>query len=329
MTDSQNRKRYRELCGADSTIPLFSQDWWLDAVCIDGEWDVALIQQQSEVKAALPYYLRRVMGLRCITMPKLTQTMGPWFAPMDGTYTKRLSKQMSLMKDLIDQLPSVDMFHQGFAPEITNWLPFYWAGYQQSTSYTYVIDDISDPEKILQSVDISKRGKVKKATRSLTVDTLTSVEGFYATYKRSLRRRGKAISYPEKLFVSLGQESIKRDCGKIFCARDQEGGLHAALYVVWGARKAYNLVSLVIPGKNTGAMSLVIYQAICFLQEHDLADKFDFEGSMIPGVEQSYRYFGTLQTPYFQVWKKNIKARLVWNGGLWLKRKLKRQGAFG
>ena len=31
---------------------------------------------------------------------------------------------------------------------------------------------------------------------------------------------------------------------------------------------------------------------------------FDFEGSMIPGVEQSFRRFGAKQTPYFIIYKE-------------------------
>ena len=35
---------------------------------------------------------------------------------------------------------------------------------------------------------------------------------------------------------------------------------------------------------------------------------FDFEGSMIEGVERSYRAFGAIQTPYFSITKTNSKA---------------------
>lgn len=76
--------------------------------------------------------------------------------------------------------------------------------------------------------------------------------------------------------------------------------------------------------RNSGAASLLVYSAIKYLHEHDLADKFDFEGSMIFSVEKSFRYFGATQTPYFQIWKKNFKARVVWDGGIWLKKKLRK-----
>jgi len=76
--------------------------------------------------------------------------------------------------------------------------------------------------------------------------------------------------------------------------------------------------------RNSSAASLLVYSAIKYLHEHDLADKFDFEGSMIFSVEKSFRYFGATQTPYFQIWKKNFKARVVWDVGIWLKKKLRK-----
>ena len=45
-----------------------------------------------------------------------------------------------------------------------------------------------------------------------------------------------------------------------------------------------------------------------------LSDKvpgYDFEGSMIEGVEESFRHFGATQTPYFSIHKTYTKNPLL------------------
>ena len=120
-----NKEKYKQLCEKNTDIPLFSQAWWLDAVCVDGEWDVALFEKGGKTLGSLPYYLKRKGPFTIITMPPLTQTMGPWIKyPENQKYAKKLSYEKEIMNNLIDQLPKTDYFCQNFHPSVTNWLPF-------------------------------------------------------------------------------------------------------------------------------------------------------------------------------------------------------------
>jgi hypothetical protein len=73
MTD---KEKYREYCRSESSIPVFARDWWLDAVCGEDNWEVALIENNGEILASFPYYIKRKFGINAITMPKLTQNAG-------------------------------------------------------------------------------------------------------------------------------------------------------------------------------------------------------------------------------------------------------------
>jgi hypothetical protein len=55
---------------------------------------------------------------------------------------------------------------------------------------------------------------------------------------------------------------------------------------------------------NSGASTLLICEAIKLSQANKL-QKFDFEGSMIEGVANSFKQFGAIQTPYFRITKAN------------------------
>ena len=55
---------------------------------------------------------------------------------------KEISSQNKLIKNLLEQLPSYSQFAQTFHISQTNWLPFYWNGFDQTTRYTYKFDEL-------------------------------------------------------------------------------------------------------------------------------------------------------------------------------------------
>ena len=157
------KEKYRKLCITEPSIPIFSKDWWLDAVCGKDNWDVVVIEKGGQVIATMPFYLVKKYGMSMITMPKLTQTMGPWIKyPPNQKYTSRLSFEKRIMIDLINGLPHFDSFSQNFHYSITNWLPFYWHGFKQTTRYTYVIEDLKDLEEVVSRFKGNMRNKIRK-----------------------------------------------------------------------------------------------------------------------------------------------------------------------
>ena len=164
-----NKEKYKEFCN-QTPLPIFSQNWWLDAVCGPNNWDVGIIEKGGEVVATLPYYLKRKGPFKIITMPPLTQTMGPWIKfPEDQKHATKLSYEKEIMNTLIEQLPTVDYFCQNFHHTITNWLPFHWNNYTQTTRYTYVLNNIENTKTIYSDFNQAKKKNIKKASKLLTV----------------------------------------------------------------------------------------------------------------------------------------------------------------
>ena len=158
-----NKETYQAFCD-NQPIPIFSQYWWLDAVCVDAEWDVALIEKGGDVVASMPYYINKKGPFKLITMPPLTQTMGPYIKYPEGQkYARKLAYEKEMMTNLIDQLPKVDYFCQNFHSSITNWLPFYWKGFEQSTRYSYVISEFNEEIELVFQENI--RREIKKAKK--------------------------------------------------------------------------------------------------------------------------------------------------------------------
>jgi len=309
MTDDTNKSKYRKLCSKEP-IKLFSKDWWLDAVCGEENWDVAIVEQNGELIAAMPYYMRKKSLFTMIGMPPLTQTMGPWVRySSDMKYSTRLSFEKKVYNQLIDQLPEVAYFRQNFDYTVTNWLPFYWRGFKETTRYTYVVDNLADLDSVYLEFDKKKREKIRKAEGIVVVRSTNDLEVFYGMNEKTFRRQKMRVPYSLLFLKRIDEQCTRRDCRKILLAEDKDGRIHSALYLVWDEQSVFLLMSGSDPElKNSDAKTLLVWEAMKLSSEKKL--RFDFEGSMMESVEQFDRGFGGVQKRYFSVWKANSK--LFW-----------------
>ena len=307
------KQKYRDFCKTEPSIPIFSKDWWLDAVCGEENWDVVLVEKRGQIVASMPCYTQRKHGARFIAMPSLTQTMGPWLRTSNAKYANQLAEQKDLMNKLIQKLPPFDYFLQNYHYSITNWLPFYWQGFQQTTRYTYVLEDLRDAQKLWDGMLSNIHTEIKKAQNRFRLQILTDlgVGEFLAVNKLTFARQGMKRPYTQDFVRRLDHACKAHNVRKIFFAQDTEGRIHAAAYVVWDKNSAYYLMGGSDPGlRNSGANSLCMWEAIKFAST--VTKKFDFEGSMIESVERFFRAFGARQTPYFHVSKISSPLRKIY-----------------
>ena len=292
---------YRKLCDSEPSIPLFSQAWWLDAVA-GASWQVVLVEKGGEIAASMPYVTSKRYGFRIISQPALTQTQGPWIKQTNAKYAKHLSREKDLMGALIDQLPAYDHFSQNWDHSQTNWLPFYWKGFSQTSRFTYRIEDLVDIENLWSGLQDNIRREVTKATNreKLKIRDDLSLSDFYALNAMVFERQGRKVPYSERFVAQIDQAAAARRCRKIFIAEDDQGRHHAGVYVVWDDKSAYYLMGGSNPElRNSGATSLCMWEAIKFAST--VTKAFDFEGSMLESVERFFRSFGARQTPYHNI----------------------------
>lgn len=298
--------RYRQCCEQEQ-LPLQMQPWWLDAVCGEDSWNVVLTEdQQGKIAGALPYYHIRRFGLPMITMPPFTAYAGPWikFPEEEMKLTRASSCEKQILADLAGQLPRVAFYSQNFLTGFQNWLPFYWLGYRQTTRYTYVIDELRNPEMIFDHFKQTLRTDIRKAEKLVTVTYDGDLEAFYKLNRLSYERQGRKIPYSIRTIKRLDIALSERGQRNIYFARDQVSGQsHATLYLAWDAHTAYCLLSGVDARfKQSAAPHLLYWQAIKDSAARGL-QRFDFEGSMIEPIEHVLRAFGATQLPYFRIFK--------------------------
>lgn len=310
-----NKDRYHLLCSAEESIPIFSRDWWLDIVCGTANWDVLLIEKKGQVQAALPFYFP-APGI--ISMPPFTQTMGPWFPPepADVKYSRTLGKHQALCKEFTDALMKYPHFLQNFNYRITDWLPFYWEGYKQTTRYTYLLNDIRDEKQLWENMSPNIRRNITKAREKhhIIIKKGISVDDFLKIQTLTFERQ--RLSAPKNCDTLKNIISVcrQRNQGDLWGAYDDKGNLHAVAFIAWQKSSAYYLAGGGDPAlRSSGAHSLLLWECIRYAANH--TSLFDFEGSMIPGVERFFREFGAIQTPFFTITKG--KLSLLYK--VWLK----------
>ncbi|WP_299735195.1 GNAT family N-acetyltransferase [uncultured Endozoicomonas sp.] len=295
------KDEYRKVCEIESTIPIFSQSWWLDATA-GNFWDVVLVEKGGEIQASLPYTLRKKYDFTLLAQPQLTQSLGPWLKANNSKYAKRLGREKDLMQALIEQLPQYDKFSQNWSPVITNWLPFHWKGFNQTTRYTYRIESLTNLDMIWHSFQENIRREIRKASQreGLIVTSDVSIDDFITLNEKVFLRQGKELPYKGTLVRRIDQAAYQKNSRRMFAAIDSQGRYHAAVYIVWDNHSAYYLMGGSDPElRNSGATSLCMWEAVKFAST--VTQSFDFEGSMIEPVERFFRAFGAVQTPYHYI----------------------------
>jgi len=289
---------------------IFCRSWWLEAVCPRG-FEILTLRRGDRIIAGMPLVASRKWGCATVHMPQLTQTLGVLLRPsVKQTYEKRLSYEMDVLGSLIEAIPKFDCFSVNFHYSLTNWLPFYWAGYEQTTRYTYVLPDIvTDLERVLSGFAHMKRKNIRKAEKLVEVREDLPAEDFYANHSMTLRKQGDSISYSYELFKKIYDATYGNHAGKVWYAIDDQQNIHAAVFIIFDSKSAYYLISSIDPEyRKSGAVALLLREAIAYVSQH--TKRFDFEGSMIRGVESSFRKFGAIQTPYFRISK--VRSPLLW-----------------
>jgi len=200
----------------------FEQRWWLDAVA-PGAWGEVVVERQGEVVARLPYLRKRKLGLTVLTQPPLTRFVGPWLRPSTGKYATRLGVESELMGELIENLPPHDVYRGSFVPEVTNWLPFYWAGFQATVRYTYRLPDLSDPDRLWADVGGNVRSRVRRARDSVEIRTDVCLDEVLRINRRLFERQGLQPTFDDAMAHRLDEACRKRDARQIVAGVDADG----------------------------------------------------------------------------------------------------------
>lgn len=282
-------------------LSVFQKSWWLDAVA-PGQWRYLTVERDRRCIALMPLVSRDRYGVRAFDMPKLTYTLGPRILLQEKKTQKNNANQVTLLRELVDQLPEFDFFRQNFDSQADLPLPFIWNDFHIRNIYTYVIPDLTDEARVWDNYASSLRSQIRKGQAALRVEERADPELMWGLLERTYGRHGQKPPYGKPLYMRLERACRDNNSGLTLFAADADGRTYSALWVVWDRESAYYLVSGTDPDLRGGAgVSLLMHEAITRLAPH--TRRFDFMGCMHKSFEPFKRNFGGVAVANIQVTK--------------------------
>jgi lipid II:glycine glycyltransferase (peptidoglycan interpeptide bridge formation enzyme) len=249
------------------------------------------VKNGNQFVGRLPFVVTRRMGFTELRMPPFTHVLGPAVDAGKGKPQTQLLKRLSIVRELLDQLPRFDFFKQALHAATADGLAFQDRGFQISPQYTFRIDCRRDPQEIWQDMHFKTRQHIRRAEEKLAIDTVEDPGEFVGFYQANLEKQGRRNHLDFSPFATLFEEARRRDCGKILCARWPDGRPTAMVYIVWGHGTMYYLLSTRSSdvGDN-GSINLLIWSAIKYAHGRGLV--FDFDGVSSSGTARFLSGFG-------------------------------------
>lgn len=291
--------------------PIFFQPWWLEAVS-PGNWGYSVAKRGDSIVGVLPYtYKVRLKKYRLLDLPLIYSYYGPWIKASTAKYSRNMSEEKQIMTELINQLPKFATFNQWLHPSITNWLPFYWKDFKQTTRYTYLINSGNTLEEVWNGTRENIRTDIRKAEKILDLVEENSVNNFYGLLEKTYSRQSLKIPFGIELLNRIDCECGNKGIRKVLLAVDQDGNFHAGAYLVWDGSTVYSILRGADPVlRNSGANSLVSWKSIEYAISKNM--NFDFCGSWNQSIEKFILAFGAKQVPFFEITKTNSKLVKVY-----------------
>lgn len=315
----QSKEEYRKFCKeTESRLPIFMQDWYLDATVADGaEWRVICIKENQDIVAVFPFQYAKIRTKYGMKLYKIENTFqmvrgGIWidYKKYDSI-GKRERHLIDIVNQVIDRLPYYDNLSVAFDLDFTDWTPLYWRGFAQTTYYTYVMEpkDYGRKEEALfNSFQKQRKKNIKRAEQLYTVDCELTGSEFYEFLNAVYAEKGKKLSYSAEQFHRLDKALEEHDASKIYRAKDKNGNTVAVSYMICDKERWYHMFGT-FKQEARGAKELLSWSGMKECMKHNII--YDFEGSMIPGVSEYNRGFYVKKVPYYCIFNDSNKMKVL------------------
>ncbi|GLR18887.1 hypothetical protein [Portibacter lacus] len=298
------KSKYLKFCEDNAEVSVFAQPWYLDIVT-GANWDVVLSYDKEEkIVGAWPYHFSKRKGFSFIQMPPYTPSLGPIINFPDHLNSpyKTNSFYFSQLRELAAQLPNAGYININFPIDGQSWYPLYELGYKQTTRYSYIIDHKLGLDKITSNLKPKLRNVVLKEVGEFEIRTNEKLEEFVRMLGDTLAGNNAGQFFYPTNINELITVAINKGVGKVLGYYNQQGEMIAGIFIIEDVKKTYCLFTAKNEeGKKEEAVSKLIWEGI--KESVEKGKDFDFEGSMLPGVEKFFRTFGGEQVAYHQISK--------------------------
>lgn len=299
-----NKEQYKNFVNS-TYVPIYSQPWWLDAICGKDNWDVWLYKKGENILAAMPYYIEQRGEYKYITKAPLTQNNGIIFKYAEES---KIQKRAAFEEKVVNEMnmwleqSEYDVYEQQYVHTFNNWQPFFWNGFKCVLRYSYLIEDTGNMEKIIDGYSSNLRKNIKKGkTRTKEIREIDAVT-FFSEHEKIYKKQDLSCPFSFDLWMSLYNVCKEHECAKALAVINNEDKISSLAYFVWDEKYVYFLMGGSVPElSEDNTFSYLMHSGIELAS--NLEKSFDFEGSMIKRVAKAMREYGGIPTPYYRIRK--------------------------
>lgn len=308
MTDQQ-KLLFKKFSNENKSKLPFSlhYEWWSEVVL--NNWDIAILNNQNQVAAIWPYFVRNKGPFKFICQPYFTPYSGIFMVYPEGQKpSTKIAFEEKTIGALIEQLPKFSELEQNFHLDFNNSLPLVWSNFQDNKRFTYVLDLEKSEDNIWSNFRDNIRKQINKAKKSITVKESNAVN-LRKCFNDTFKVQGKNSPIEdEQVFERIYDYIRKYNCGFCIEANDEHNHLNAAMLCIYDDLQAYYLIGgSTMDYSNSGAMSLLQWEAIKKSKALNIK-AYNFEGSSIKSIEKYLRGFGGELVSFSRIQKKDSKT---------------------
>lgn len=302
-------KQYAE--SAEKFIGVFGTEEWLS---IYGESIkiIGIFKDERQLIGGFYFLRTKKYGVNFLKLPPYTPHCGLFFVSESTNRSSGNSFSKEVITEVCNYLmrENAALLVLAFPSSIIDLQPFIWSKFKVIPNYTYRIDLGLPIEAIKSNFDPKNRNVINKALKEGVIveeNMLESTE-LNLFFLDSLRAAGANI-YKEELKGIFQKFSNDKNSFSVTAKKGNE--VLGTVFCVMDGRNCYYLLGgLSKNNKLGGVNNLLVLRSIEIAKERG-CKTFDFEGSMLKGVEKFFRSFGPELVPYYTVNKAKLPIEML------------------
>lgn len=273
---------------------------------------IGIFANESKLIGGFYYLKTKKFGLDFIKTPPYSPHCGLFFINESKNQSSKNNTTKEVLSDvcnyIINQKAGINVL--SFPSQITDLQVFFWNKFKVVPNYTYRIDLAKPVEEIIAHFDSKNRNRINKAAKENVNVEINKLNGkeLHDFFFPILSLTGANVynDVLENILTGFSNEgnsfsltAIHNNAvvGNVYCVYDKVN----CYYILGGVDKNSG-----VPGVN----ALLVQKSIERAKELG-CKTYDFEGSMIKGVEAFFRSFGGKLEPYYTVNKANLLIEML------------------
>ncbi len=273
---------------------------------------VGIYKDEHQLIGGFFYLVTKKFGFNFIKLPPYTPHCGLFFVNESKNKSSLNNFSKEIMDEVCNYISNLNsaLTVLAFPSQIVDLQPFIWNKYKVVPNYTYRIDLSKSMEEIVSHFDSKNRNVINKATKEQVevVQNSMSKQELYEHFFSSLSATKANIyqSELENIFLKFSDES-----NSFSMEAKKEGKRLGVVYCIYDKRNCYYLLGGVDKSAGVqGINNLLVKESIDKAKQLGCSI-FDFEGSMLKGVEKFFRSFGPELIPYYTINKAKLPLELA------------------